>query len=59
MSDDKASSARVAAALIRTEKRSELPHLAKMVVDGLTVFDENGVDVSDRTLYLREKDLQS
>ena len=59
MSDGKASSARVAAALIRTEKRSELPHLAKMVVDGLTVFDENGVDVSDRTLYLREKDLQS
>lgn len=57
--DDKASSARVAAALVRTKDRGALPGLAKRVVEGLTVYDEAGRDVSVRGLYLREKDIRS
>ena len=59
MGDDKASSARVAAALVRTKDRSALPSLARRVVEGLTVYDENGKDVSVRGLYLQEKDIRS
>lgn len=58
MDNDKASSARVAAALVRTKDRSALPGLAKAVVEGLTVYDDKGKDVSLRGLYLREKDLE-
>ena len=58
MGDDKASSARVAAALVRTKDRSALPSLARRVVEGLTVYDENGKDVSVRGLYLQEKDIR-
>lgn len=59
MADDKASSARVAAALVRTKDRGALPGLAKRVVEGLTVYDEAGRDVSVRGLCLREKDIRS
>ena len=55
--DEKASSARVAAALIRTEDRSRLPELAKAVIDGLEVYDDQGRKVMVKGLYLKESDI--
>lgn len=58
MGDEKASSARVAAALVRTENREELPKLAKAVIDGLEVYDDQGKKVMVKGLYLQEKDIE-
>lgn len=55
--NDKASSARVAAALVRTKNREELPGLAKAVVEGLEVYDDQGREVGVKDLYLREEDI--
>lgn len=56
--DEKASSARVAAALIRTKDRERLPGLAKAVIDGLEIYDDCGNAVMVKGLYLQEKDIQ-
>lgn len=53
---EKASSARVAAALIRTEDPGKLPGLAKAVIDGLEVYDDKGKAVMVKGLYLQAAD---
>ena len=58
MGAEKASSARVAAALVRTKNREDLPRLAKAVIDGLEVYDDHGEKVMVKGLYLQEKDIE-
>lgn len=55
--NEKASSARVAAALVRTKDRSSLPRLAKAVIDGLEIYDDQGREVMVKGLYLKESDI--